>query len=147
MTRQRGADHRRPQIGPANADIHHIGDGPVPNRVGKIRKPRIFRALAAIRGALRHMDNGAILGFVDRLTGKQGIDTGFETGFRRQIKKRQKGPRRDLVARQINPQIIHLIDKAAGPPGIGKQIAKMHLVKRDSLGAERGGSVCRQHIP
>ena len=80
---ERQRRHRRPQIGPADADVHHIGDHPAlprepacPHIIGKGRQPGMGRAQVGrhipaidenggVHVAQHRVQHGAAFGFID----------------------------------------------------------------------------------
>jgi hypothetical protein len=90
---QRLVRHHRAQVGPADADVDHVGDRlagvalplPGPDPVGEVRHPvqhlvdlldhigAVNDQVFAGRHAQRHVQHGAVLGDVDVLAAEHGV--------------------------------------------------------------------------
>ena len=113
MACQRGADHRRTEVGAADSDIDHIGDVAVADRVRKGGEPGIFGALDTRLGALGHMHDRTVLGPVDMRAGEQRLDLFGKACLRCQLQQHRNRFRAQLLPRQVDPQVTKLIDKAS----------------------------------
>ena len=111
MTCQRGADHRRPKVGTADADIDHIGDIAVADLVRKGGKTGIFGALHPRLGTLGHMHDCTVFGPVDMRAGEQRLDLFGKACLRCQFQQHCNRFSAQFLPRQINPQVTRFIHK------------------------------------
>jgi hypothetical protein len=129
------ADHGRPQVGTADADVHHIGDGlaritlplagthpvregaharqhlaHVGHHVMAVHQHRPIRTIAQGR-----MQYRPAFRQVDLLAGEHGIAQGFDAGFLGQLQQQLQGLGPDQVLGVIQQQIVHSAARNARP--------------------------------
>ena len=112
MARQRGADHRRPKVGAADADIDHIRDAAVADLVRKGGQTGIFGALDPRLGTLGHMHDRTVFGLVDMRAGEQRLDLFGKACLRCQLQQHCNRFSAQFLPRQVDPQVIKSIHEA-----------------------------------
>ncbi len=141
------ADHRRAEIGTADSDVDHIGNGlagepgPLASSHGLRKPPHLLENVVDLRHhveaidhdrcvapvAQRHVEHGTVLGPVDPLTGEHRRSSFPHTTRPRQIAQQADGLVGNAVFRIVEYQIVEFHRESVGPAGIaGKEIAHVN---------------------
>ena len=155
---QRQGRHRRPEVGTADADVDDVAElvgGDAADFAGadlvgeaeELLQRRVHLGddvhpagadVGVLRRTQRDMQDGAVLGDVDRLAGEHRVAQRNDLGLLGERQKQLHRLDHDAVLGIVEGQIAEREREALKAPGIdGEEIAEMRIAQRFAMRAER----------
>ncbi len=157
---ERVGRHARAQVGAADADVHHVGEGVVgvaahaagAHLLGEaadavelalhLGVDRVAPGATRLAAAQRHVQHGAVFGGVDGVAAEHGFPALGDAALRGEFKQGLFDGGGQALAARVQREARHGPAHAFGAAGLGEQVAQVRLgLGGESLEAVPGGQV------